>query len=258
MRKDFRALLLVLMIFMVITTVMITVVDYGVGKKSSVISLRQAVPLNSRELFTIEGSRYVRYLRHGVGIYYDGRDWNLQRISEVDKALNHAMETHETLVLSAEYFAPLGSDFDRDVMNGLGVPDDPECLKLPENITARTRELAYRITKDMSTPYEKVKAIQEFLKVKYRYDLDYSVAPEGWEPNDWFLFESRKGICGHFNSAFVVLVRAAGIPARLAYGYYLLPGDDGEPQKVYSTWAHAWAEVEFDGIGWLAFEATPD
>jgi len=258
MRKNLRTLLIVLMIFMAVATVMVAVIDYRIDKNSPVISLRQAVPQNSKEIFTVEGSRYVRYLRHGVGIAYDGRDWNLQRIDEVDRALSRAMVEGEVLAFDAEHIARLGDDFDRDVMNRLGTIDDPACLELPDNITDRVRDLSYRITKGMSTPFEKVKAIQEFLEVKYTYALDYTVAPQNHEPNDWFLFESKEGICGNFNSAFVILARASDIPARLAYGYYLLPGNDGRPQKVYSTWAHAWAEVGFEGVGWLAFEATPD
>ncbi|MDY6912263.1 MAG: transglutaminase-like domain-containing protein, partial [Chloroflexota bacterium] len=147
-------------------------------------------------------------------------------------------------------------DFNRDLLNELSLIDDPEYLELPENITERVYDLSLRITEGMPTPFEKAKAIEEFLRVKYKYNLNYTPAPSGWEPNDWCLFETREGICGNFNSAFVILARASDIPARLAAGYYIRSGH-GETQVVYANQAHAWAEVGFKDAGWLAFEGTP-
>jgi transglutaminase-like putative cysteine protease len=108
----------------------------------------------------------------------------------------------------------------------------------------------------MPTSFEKAKAIESFLQIRYEYKLDYEPPPSSWEANDWFLFVSEEGICGNFNSAFVILARAAGLPARLAAGYYIQP-DDTKLQPVYANHAHAWAEVGLEEVGWLAFEATP-
>ncbi len=79
---------------------------------------------------------------------------------------------------------------------------------------------------------------------------------------DYFLLESRQGYCTYFATAFVLLARAAGLPARYVEGF-LVPardtaqyGSDGE-LLVYSSMAHAWPEVYLDGIGWIPFEPTP-
>ena len=68
---------------------------------------------------------------------------------------------------------------------------------------------------------------------------------------DEFLFETRRGFCEHYSSAFVVLMRAAGIPARVVTGYtggYRNP--IGDYWIVRRSDAHAWAEVWLEGRGW--------
>ena len=74
---------------------------------------------------------------------------------------------------------------------------------------------------------------------------------------DGFLFDSRRGYCGHYASAFAVLMRAAGIPARVVTGYV-----GGTLNRFADYWivrqsdAHAWDEVWIDGRGWLRVDPT--
>ncbi len=74
---------------------------------------------------------------------------------------------------------------------------------------------------------------------------------------DDFLFNTREGFCGHYAGTFVYLMRAAGIPARVVVGY-----QGGEYNRfedytmVYQYNAHAWAEVWFEGEGWVQFDPT--
>ena len=58
-----------------------------------------------------------------------------------------------------------------------------------------------------------------------------------------------------FSSAFVVLARSVGIPARVVSGWAI--GETDDEQTVFSDQAHQWAEVALDGIGWVTFEPTP-
>ena len=133
---------------------------------------------------------------------------------------------------------------------------DPQAkyLQIPSSITARTKALAKEITQGISSPCQQARAIEKYLKENYTYDFDYQAAPEGTDPNDWFLFEEKKGICTNFNSAFVILVRCAGLPARLVGGY-AIEAKAGE-QEVCGDQAHAWAEVKFKDEGWITFDAT--
>ncbi len=255
MRKELRTLLIALMAFMLLASLMIKVIDYAASSQVSTLSLSEVEAPSGEVLFNVNSCPYVRYLKSGLGIIYDGNDWKLQKIAEVQESLER-LSNDTILFPNPSFLSRKCGDFNRDILNELSTLDSPECLELPDNITSRTKDLSQRITDGMPTPFEKAHAIEEFLKVKYEYDLDYPPPPSGWEPNDWFLFESKEGVCGNFNSAFVILARASGIPARLATGYYILPDNRG-PQPVYASQSHAWAEVGFEDTGWLVFEATP-
>ena len=73
---------------------------------------------------------------------------------------------------------------------------------------------------------------------------------------DYFMLESKCGYCAHFATAFVLLARAEGIPARFVQGYYV-PTGGSLSVTVYTSMAHAWPEIYVDGAGWIAFEPTP-
>ncbi len=256
MKKEVRNLLIILIAFMIMATVMVKIIDHEADNRVSTLSLTDVVPPSGDVLFMVDSSPYARYLRSAVGIYYDGTGWDLPKITEVYQYLDGASGASTVVSPDPAHLSRSYRDYNRDVLNELSVLDAPDSLELPDNITERVRELSLRITSGMPTPFEKAKAIETFLRVRFEYRMDYEPSPPGWEPNDWFLYETREGICGNFNSAFVILARASDIPARLAAGYYLMPGN-GQSQPVYPSQAHAWAEVGFEDLGWLAFEGVP-
>ena len=89
----------------------------------------------------------------------------------------------------------------------------------------------------------------------FAYTLDVPLA--GRNEIDDFLFDRREGYCEHFSSAFVVLMRAAGIPARVVTGYagaYRNP--IGGYWLVRKSDAHAWAEVWLPARGWVRVDPT--
>ncbi|MEM4522951.1 MAG: transglutaminase domain-containing protein [Nitrososphaeria archaeon] len=143
---------------------------------------------------------------------------------------------------------------DERLLFGAKCPHDPLMLQLPPSITNRTRQLAIEITRGIDGDYQKAIAIRDYLMRNYVYDENYTPAPEGWDPIDWFLFEEKRGVCANFNSAFVVLCRCVGIPARVVRGYLIRT--DVADQIVKEMNAHCWAEVKFEGIGWVTFDAT--
>jgi transglutaminase-like putative cysteine protease len=138
-----------------------------------------------------------------------------------------------------------------------------------DGVTAQTIRLAEQIVVDAgaTTPYDKAKALAEFLRVKgpgFRYSVH---APTPSDPNrdivDFFLFDEngRTGYCEYYATAMAVMARALGLPSRVATGY--APGDpidnaegQGNRYLVRRENAHAWAEIYFPGYGWQAFEAT--
>ncbi len=129
-------------------------------------------------------------------------------------------------------------------------------LMLPAGLPQRVKELAIRLTATEPTLYDRVIAIEQFLR-NYEYSLQVDRPPPTQDLVDYFLFESRKGYCDYYASAMVVMARAAGIPARLAVGY--ASGTYNLKLKrfvVSRADAHAWPEIYFPGIGWVPFEPT--
>ena len=134
---------------------------------------------------------------------------------------------------------------------------DPAYTQLPGDLPQRVRQLAHSVTDEHSGPFRKAKAIETFLRIRYTYAFaspDSGSPLRGEDPVDWFLFDSKTGTCGQFSSAFVVLARSVGIPARVVSGWAVSPVEG--IQTIHSDQAHQWAEVAFNELGWVTFEPT--
>ncbi len=107
--------------------------------------------------------------------------------------------------------------------------------------------------------YSAVSHIRDVLKREVSYDENAEDVPEGSDPVQYFLTQSRRGNAALYASATVQALRAQGIPARYVEGYYLPDSMVGEDGVVTLTGhdAHAWAEAYFDGIGWLPLDTVP-
>jgi hypothetical protein len=125
----------------------------------------------------------------------------------------------------------------------------------PEYLSSEVKELAEEITKEKVSTFEKYDAIDKFLKEEYIYDDEFENAPPDMDPIEWFLFVNRRGIASHFNSAFIMLSRSIGLPARAVMGFIISP--DKDYQYVFPQNAHLYAEVPFKELGWITFDATP-
>ncbi len=150
-------------------------------------------------------------------------------------------------------------DFSDSQLTMATLASDTTYLQLPEDTPPRIRTLALQIVADLASPYEKAKAIEGYLKKSFSYEYaDTSTGdglPDGRDPVDRFLFESNLGTSGNFSSAFVLLARSIGIPARVVSGWTV--AQTSQAQTVYSDQAHQWAEVAFNGLGWVTFDPTP-
>ncbi len=130
-------------------------------------------------------------------------------------------------------------------------------LQLPEDLPQRVVELSVEITKDKPGAYDKAVAITQYLRANYEYQSIIPSPPRKSDPVDWFLFDYKKGFCNYFASAEVLLLRSAGVPARLAVGYAQgAPAAAGEGIVLQKEDSHAWPEVYFPGYGWIPFEPT--
>ncbi len=112
--------------------------------------------------------------------------------------------------------------------------------------------------------YEKALAIRDFLKSNFKYSLKPTTPPEHTDFVSWFIANTDEkdsipsGYCTYYASAMAVMARIAGIPSRYCEGYAMpsKTNQDGV-YVVRGNNAHAWAELYFEGIGWIPFDATP-
>jgi len=117
------------------------------------------------------------------------------------------------------------------------------------------REIIPSISNIQDRPYQRALNILEFLDDNYAYNITTSMDQD----RDWvtqFLLETKQGKCTDFTTAFVLLARCLNIPARLVVGFS--PGNMENGYRIIREGhRHAWAEVLFNELGWIGFEATP-
>lgn len=128
-------------------------------------------------------------------------------------------------------------------------------LQLPENLDPRITALAEEQAGAEQTMYEKVEALERFLRSNYQYSVNISPPGDGQDPVSWFLFDERKGFCNYYSSAMVLMARSLGIPARVAVGYRQGTSNEGT-YSIRGKDAHSWVQVYFAGYGWVDFEPT--
>ena len=127
--------------------------------------------------------------------------------------------------------------------------------RLPDISNLRSREFAKRLRSESTSDRDYLSRILEHFTTE---EFFYTLSPPVLGPNpvDDFLFTSRQGFCGHYASAFTLLARAAGIPARVVTGYQ---GAEFNPLGNYwivrQSDAHAWTEVWLDDR-WVRFDPT--
>ena len=118
--------------------------------------------------------------------------------------------------------------------------------------------LAHRESILCRTPQQVIEAHRNFLATEIAYSLRME-NPKGLPPLENFLFEERKGYCSFFATAFTLMLRSKGIPARISSGY---SGGEYNPKTGLITFAskdaHAWTEVHFKDHGWVVVDPTPD
>lgn len=130
-------------------------------------------------------------------------------------------------------------------------------LRLPAGFNPRALALAAQWRERYGSDNAAIvqAALNLFHDGGFRYTL--APAPLGRDAVDDFLFDTHEGFCEHYSSAFTVLMRAAGIPARVVTGY------QGGYWNKYADYllvrysdAHAWSEVWLAGRGWVRVDPT--
>jgi transglutaminase-like putative cysteine protease len=119
----------------------------------------------------------------------------------------------------------------------------------------RMYDEAQRLTAGEPTTYDAVKSVEQYLQRNFTYAERVPTRPV---PLMGFMYEDERGYCQQFSGAMALMLRMAGIPARVAAGFS--PGSynkDTDEYRVRDLDAHSWVEVWFTGIGWVPFDPTP-
>jgi len=128
--------------------------------------------------------------------------------------------------------------------------------QLPRDRNPKSRELALQMRAQEPSDGAYVSAVLNYFRTR---GFQYTLTPPKLDLNsvDDFIFNTRLGFCGHYASAFVSLMRAAGVPARVVTGYL---GGEWNPIGRYfivrQSDAHSWAEVWLEGRGWTRIDPT--
>ncbi len=137
-----------------------------------------------------------------------------------------------------------------------------EFRELPDDLPEIVEELAFGVTADAATRFDKAVALQNWFRENFEYDLNEGPRGNGVDDLEAFLTPGaggRVGYCEQFAASMAVMARVIGIPARMAVGFLspeLVEGTDD--RWVFSAHdLHAWPELYFDGFGWVKFEPTP-
>jgi len=148
------------------------------------------------------------------------------------------------------------SHLDADLQPELPERVQRNWLHLPGGYNPRARAMAAQLREQHQDPARIAGAmLRHFGHENFVYTLEPPLL--GRDTVDEFLFSTRAGFCEHYSSAFVFMMRAAGVPARVVLGYQ---GGTLNPVDGYlvvrQSDAHAWAEIWLPGKGWTRVDPT--
>lgn len=234
-----------------------------------------------------------RYFRAFVLWDYDGKNWNRLDVSsnvpvsvEASGTVDYHISlepTHQRalptldiplqtpansqMYADGEVFAdkPIDEVLDYTLRSALRYRFQPtldpatrtRALQLPADFDPRTHALADQWRQRFGSDHAAI--IRAALQMFHDGDFSYTLlpAPLGRDAVDDFLFNTHEGFCEHYASSFTILMRAAGIPARVVTGYQGgFWNNVGQYLLVRNSDAHAWSEVWLDGRGWVRVDPT--
>lgn len=141
---------------------------------------------------------------------------------------------------------------------GEDYPEEMErFLQLPDDFPASVSDLAREVTEGASTPYDRAVAIETYLR-RFSYDETIRQPTPGFDRVEQFLFGTQRGYFDYHASAMTVMLRAVGVPSRLATGYYVDEQLDDGRFVLRERHTYSWPEVYFPEIGWVQFNPTPN
>lgn len=128
----------------------------------------------------------------------------------------------------------------------------------PSDVPTYVHDLVAKVTGNAGGPYAKARAINDYFtdpRNGFQYDIKTRAGDSGSALVDFL--KNKRGFCQQYAAAMGVMLRDAGIPARVVLGYMHPAPDTSGSFEITSADAHAWVEAYFAGIGWIPFDPTP-
>jgi transglutaminase-like putative cysteine protease len=198
----------------------------------------------------LEGDEFKQLLRDSDSFSYDdNNDMNSDNLSWLNE--NYFYKDKATTIFE--------SDNPYQILKDRAKLIKEQYMALPSVLPDRVKKLTMEITAGYDATYDKLKAIEAYLR-QYRYTLHPDKVPVGNDFVDDFLFESQKGYCTAYASAMAIMGRCIGVPTRYVEGFVATFGEEQGTATfpIRDKQAHAWAEAYIEGVGWIPFEATPN
>lgn len=197
------------------------------------------------------GNPPVFSLPNTVGGLDARTSWSRQDMLLLGTSMNTGMKVTEVIAqpdpTTAQLEAPAAT-VQPDLSHWLQLP------RLPTFVTS----LVNRLTAGATTAYDKAQAIFRFFADPanhFTYTLETAKGDSGNDLVDFL--QHRRGFCQQYAGAMGVMLRAAGVPARVVLGYMHSPPDGKGDFDISTFDAHAWVEAFFPGAGWVPFDPTP-
>jgi transglutaminase-like putative cysteine protease len=133
-------------------------------------------------------------------------------------------------------------------------------LNLPGGIPPTISTSASAATAGATSPAAMLTGLEQYLRQKFTYD-ELAASGQSYGRLERFLLTDRRGTAEQFATAFAIMARSLGFPTRVVVGYRVVENREGTPtpvQFVTSADYHAWAEVKFADLGWVAYDPTPN
>jgi flagellar biosynthesis protein FliQ len=175
----------------------------------------------------------------------------LESKASLDGGDSYATQGSVSTATAAELQAAGGNDYPAAIRE--------RYLQLPKELPARVKEAAAQIGhKDgAKDAYDEAVNIATYLQT-LPFDLTVPIPPPGQDMVDYFLFDAKKGYFDYNSTSMAVMLRAIGVPARVAVGFVLDPKEKkGDTFTVTRQDTFSWVEVYFPNYGWVTFNPTP-
>lgn len=211
--------------------------DWRAAARSAGEALRYDVILEATQQHWLYALPLARSADRSIGFT---RDYRLVNRQPLRQRYQYRVESHLDYQLAAERLDPRIRRQE---------------LSLPEGLNPLSLQRARQWRAEAGSDRVYIQKVLDYFGSDFTYTLQPPLL--GQNPVDDFLWQSKRGFCEHFASAFVVMMRAAGIPARVVVGYQ---GGHLNPLKnflvVRQADAHAWSEVWLAGQGWTRVDPT--